>query len=121
MATARTKGSQAPAKSGNLVKGKGNTGPKRGKNLGKSSASRPELVNRITKGDIRRIARRGGVRRISVGVYPCTRDILLGWLEGVVKDALIFMEHAKRQTVRASDVVYALKRRGQNIYGAEVY
>ena len=120
MATARTKGSQAPAKTVQQGKGKGNSGPKRVKNAGKSK-TRPELLGGITKGDIRRLARRGGVKRISTGVYPCTRDILLGWLEGVVKDALIFMEHAKRQTVRASDVVYALKRRGQNIYGAEVY
>ena len=120
MATARTKGSQAPVKGSQQVKGKGNAGPKRAKNAGKAK-TRPELLGQITKGDIRRLARRGGVKRISTGVYPCTRDILLGWLEGVVKDALIFMEHAKRQTVRASDVVYALKRRGQNIYGAEVY
>ena len=101
------------------TKGRGRGAPKRAKN--KQAKSRPELILGITKGDIRRVARRGGVKRISVGIYPLTRDVLISWLSGVVRDSLIFMEHAKRSTVRASDVVYALKRRGQNMYGASVY
>ncbi len=98
--------------------GKGQMGPKRTQKVTKS---RNELVGGITKGDIRRVARRGGVKRVSTGIYPCTRDVLKSWLESVVKDALCFMEHAKRNTVFASDVVYALKRRGQHMYGAEIY
>ena len=107
----------AKAKAG--TQGRGRNGPKRAKN--NKNKTRPELVNGITKGDIRRVARRAGVKRISSTIYPATRDFLLDWLEGVVKDSLIFMEHAKRSTVRSSDVVYALKRRGQNMYGASVY
>ena len=92
------------------TQGRGRNAPKRKAN--KTAKTRPQLVQGISKGDIRRVARRGGVKRISVSIYPYTRDVLVGWLEGVVKDSLIFMEHAKRTTVRASDVVYALKRRG---------
>ena len=98
-----------------IGKGRGQQGAKRNKN--KKAKTRPELLQGITKGDVRRLARRGGVKRISSGIYLCTRDVLLGFLEGVVKDSLVFMEHANRNTVFASDVVYALKRRGQNIYG----
>ena len=101
------------------TQGRGRGAPKRAKN--KQAKTRPELILGITKGDIRRVARRGGVKRISVGIYPYTRDILFSWLQGVVRDSLIFMEHANRLTVRATDVVYALKRRGQNMYGAEIY
>ena len=97
----------------------GRKGPKRKKQVGKRT--RPQLLLGISKGDIRRVARRGGVKRIATGIYPCTRDVLRSWLEGVVSDSLVFMEHAKRSTVRATDVVYALKRRGQNMYGASVY
>ena len=97
----------------------GRKGPMRKKNKG--AKTRTQLLNGISKGDIRRVARRGGVKRISRGIYPCARNALLDWLNGVVKDSLVFMEHAKRSTVRATDVVYALKRRGQNMYGATVY
>ena len=96
-------------------KGTGHQGAKRVKN--KKARTRQELVLGITKGDIRRLARRGGVKRISAGIYPCTRDVLMQWLNKLVKDSIVFMEHANRSTVFASDVVYALKRRGQCIYG----
>ena len=102
-----------------VSKVKGRDGPKRVQN--KTMKTRTELINNITKGDIRRIARRGGVRRLSTGIYPCARDILLSWVQDVVKDSMVFMEHAKRTTVFASDVIYALKRKGQNMYGCEVY
>ena len=93
-----------------IGKGTGNQGAKRTKNT--KDGSNKDLSLGVTKGDIRRVARRAGVRRISTGVYPCTRDILVSWLNDIVKDAMIFMEHAKRTTVFASDVVYALKRQG---------
>ncbi|CAB4427277.1 unnamed protein product [Rhizophagus irregularis] len=61
---------------------------KGGKGLGKGGAKRHRKILRdniqgITKPAIRRLARRGGVKRIS--------------------------EHAKRKTVTSLDVVYALK------------
>ena len=97
------------------AQGTGQQGAKRTKNV--AQKTKDQLRDGVTKGDIRRIARRGGVKRISTGVFPCTRDVLMDWLGNIVRDALIFMEHAKRNTVFASDVVYALKRQGQNIYG----
>ncbi|XP_063984467.1 histone H4, major-like [Diachasmimorpha longicaudata] len=72
---------------------------------------------RLTKPTIRRLARRGGVKRISGGIYDLVRQILRTFLETVIADAVIYTEHAKRKTVTAPDVVYALKRRGRAIYG----
>ena len=79
-------------------------------------SSRPVLEG-ITKPAIRRLARRGGVKRISYYIYDYSRDVLKGFLQGVVKDAITYTEHAKRKTVTAMDVVYALKRQGRTLYG----
>ncbi|XP_054613690.1 uncharacterized protein LOC129170309 [Dunckerocampus dactyliophorus] len=66
----------------------------------------------ITKPAIRRLARRGGVKRISGLIYEETRGVLKVFLENVIRDAVTYTEHAKRKTVTAMDVVYALKRQG---------
>ena len=71
----------------------------------------------ITKPAIRRLARRGGVKRISGLIYDETRTVLKTFLDGVVRDAVTYTEHAKRKTVTAMDVVYALKRQGRTLYG----
>ncbi|EOD11703.1 hypothetical protein EMIHUDRAFT_247782 [Emiliania huxleyi CCMP1516] len=35
----------------------------------------------------------------------------------VIRDAVTYTEHARRKTVTAMDVVYALKRQGRTLYG----
>ena len=67
----------------------------------------------MTRGGIRRLARRGGIKRISDGIYNETRDFVDYFLNEVVKGAAIFAEHAKRKTITAMDVVLALKRNGR--------
>ena len=115
-------------------------------------------IQGITKPAIRRLARRGGVKRISGliyeevrclelevrfagGVIPCqsilcdpsqplslipphsclstqqTRGVLKVFLENVIRDSVTYTEHARRKTVTAMDVVYALKRQGKTLYG----
>merc|ERR1712037_1074699 len=69
-----------------------------------------ESILGITKPAIRRLARRGGVKRISSYIYEETRAVLRSFLENVVRDSVVYTEHAKRKTVTALDVVYALKR-----------
>jgi len=71
----------------------------------------------ITKPAIRRLARRGGVKWISELIYDEARSVLKGFLENIVKDSVTYTEHAKRKTVTALDVIYALKRQGRTIYG----
>ena len=43
--------------------------------------------------------------------------ILQVFLENVIRDAVTYTEHARRKTVTAFDVVYALKRQGRTLYG----
>ncbi|CAI9105258.1 OLC1v1004142C1 [Oldenlandia corymbosa var. corymbosa] len=93
---------------------------KGGKGLGKGGAKRHRKVLRdniqgITKPAIRRLARRGGVKRISGLIYEETRGVLKIFLENVIRDAVTYTEHARRKTVTAMDVVYALKRQGRTL------
>jgi len=92
-----------------------------GKGLGKGGAKRHRKVLRdniqgITKPAIRRLARRGGVKRISGLVYAETRSVLRIFLEKVIRDAVVYTEHARRKTVSAMDICYALKRHGCTLY-----
>ena len=95
---------------------------KGGKGLGKGGAKRHRKVLRdniqgITKPAIRRLARRGGVKRISGLIYEETRGVLKVFLENVIRDSVTYTEHARRKTVTAMDVVYALRRQGKTLYG----
>jgi histone H4 len=103
---------------------------KGGKGLGKGSAKRHRKVLHntnlgVTKPAVRRLARRGGVKRISGLIYNEIRGndgegnngVLGMFLNSVIRDAVTYTEHARRKTVSTEDVVYALKRRGHTIYG----
>jgi len=96
---------------------------KGGKGIGKGAKRHnPKKQSRaniegITKPAIRRLARRGGVKRISTFIYDDSRAVLKNFLESVVRDSVTYTEHAKRKTVTALDVVYALKRQGRTLYG----
>ena len=53
-------------------------------------------------------------------IYFMSKDCILClkvFLENVIRDAVTYTEHAKRKTVTAMDVVYALKRQGRTLYG----
>ncbi|PWA52366.1 hypothetical protein CTI12_AA455670 [Artemisia annua] len=83
------------------------------KGLGKGGAKRHRKVLRdniqgITKPAIRRLARRGDVKRISGLIYEETRGVLKIFLENVIRDVVTYTEHARRKTVTAMDVFYAL-------------
>ena len=74
-------------------------------------------IQGITKPAIRRLARRGGVKRISGLVYEETRAVLRVFLENLLRDSLMYTDHARRTRVTAMDVVHALKRQGKTLYG----
>ena len=46
-------------------------------------------------------------------VKRTSKEVILG----ITKPAVVYTEHAKRKTVTAMDVVYALKRQGRSLYG----
>ncbi|KAK9697925.1 hypothetical protein RND81_08G070100 [Saponaria officinalis] len=75
-----------------------------GKGLGKGGAKRHRKVLRdniqgITKPAIRRLVRRGGVKRIGGLIYEETRGMLKIFLENVIRDTVTYTEHARRKTV----------------------
>ena len=74
-------------------------------------------IDGITKPAIRRLARKGGVKRISGMMYEETRKVLKTFLENVIRDCVTYTEHAQRKTITSVNIVYALKRQGQTLYG----
>jgi histone H4 len=71
----------------------------------------------LSKGDIRRLARRGGVKRIGGMVYEEVGEVLRGFLRRVLHDTIEYAQYARRATVLPKDVVCALKRQGITLYG----
>ncbi|GFP80300.1 histone h4 [Phtheirospermum japonicum] len=94
---------------------------KGGKGLGKGGAKRHrkvlrDIIQGITKPAIRRLASRGGIKRISSLIYEKTSGVLKIFLENVICDVVTYMEHALQKTVTEMDVVYSLKRQGRTLY-----
>ena len=56
-----------------------------------------EEIKGITKPAIRRLARRGGVKRISGLVYEETRSVLKEFLEKIIHDAVTYTEYGRRK------------------------
>lgn len=71
----------------------------------------------VTKGALRRLARRGGVKRISDNSYNAVRQFCDMMMIRVTRDAIVYAQAAKRKTVTAMDVIYALKKNGKTLYG----
>lgn len=124
----RTQPNTRPTLAGKGVMGfKGSMGGKvgsGGKGLGIGGMKRHRKVVRdsvrgITKGDIRRLARRGGVKRLSTQIYDEVRTAMQDRLKLILKDCTVFLDHSKRKTITVSDVIFALKRIGSPIYGFE--
>ncbi|KAI4726604.1 hypothetical protein E4T49_05615 [Aureobasidium sp. EXF-10728] len=109
---ARLSGTAHPAGLGKTATGVG------GKGLGKSTAKRHRKILRdniqgITKGSIRRLARRGGVKRISATIYEEVFSISSVDLLFVLTT---HVETTARKTVTVPDVVFVLNRHGTPIY-----
>ena len=74
-----------------------------------------DSIQGITKPAIIRLARRGGVKRMSGLIYEETRGILKVYLENVLRDAVTYTIHAKRHTVLEKDIREALKTQCREI------
>ncbi|KAJ7046051.1 histone H4 [Mycena alexandri] len=70
-----------------------------------------------TKPTIKRLARRGGVKRISLTMYEETRGCLKQYAQALVRASAIYAGHSYRTTITAADVTHALRRSGTNLYG----
>ncbi|KAK3944933.1 histone-fold-containing protein [Diplogelasinospora grovesii] len=76
-----------------------------------------DTIKGITKPAIRRLARRGGVKRISAGIYDEIRGALKARLEMILKDCVAYCEYRRAKTITVNDVIFTLRRIGKPIYG----
>ncbi|KAI0915044.1 histone-fold-containing protein [Ustulina deusta] len=74
-------------------------------------------IQGITKPAIRRLARRGGVKRISGLIYEAARDALKTRLTEIIRDCVTYTEYRQAKTVTINDVLHSLRRQGRPIYG----
>ncbi|KAF3767753.1 hypothetical protein M406DRAFT_20457, partial [Cryphonectria parasitica EP155] len=65
----------------------------------------------------RRLARRGGVKRISAGIYDDVRAALKDRLTNILRDCITYVEHRHAKTVTVYDVLHALQRIGRPVWG----
>jgi histone H4 len=84
--------------------------------------AKPRTADTIIQGalnrpTIRRLARRGGIKRINSISIDETRSALKIFLTKIIGDSVEFTKHARRSTVIQNDVLYALKRNGKILYG----
>ncbi|KAH8678761.1 histone-fold-containing protein [Tricladium varicosporioides] len=89
----------------------------RGKTFKRHRKLLRDNIQGITKGDIRRMARRGGVKRISSTIYEEARGAIKAYLERVLHDCVAVLEYSSRKTVTVTDVIFTLRRQGRPIYG----
>ena len=76
-----------------------------------------DSIHSISKADFCRMARRGGVQRMSGNVFEESRGVLKIFLEEVIRDAIVYTNYCHQKTVTVMDVIFALKRHGRNLYG----
>lgn len=78
-----------------------------------STSSRKHRIA-LPKPSIRRIAMRGGSRRLKADVYEAFRKALMQeYLLKVVNDAALYATQSRRKTVLARDVANALAAQGR--------
>ncbi|KAE9578131.1 Histone H4 [Colletotrichum fructicola] len=112
-----------PASRGGLGGGKKGTGKvSGGKVLPGQGAKRhrkimKDTIRGITKPAIRRLARRGGVKRISAMIYDDARSALKDRLTGIIRDCITYVEYRGAKTITIHDVIHSLRRLGAPIYG----
>jgi histone H4 len=74
-------------------------------------------ISGITKPAVRRLARRGGVKRVSGQVYFDTRLLMKDYLTKVLNDSNLYADNAQRKTIGVRDILAALRRRNECFYG----
>ncbi|CAG8562702.1 13321_t:CDS:2 [Cetraspora pellucida] len=85
--------------------------------LGRGKAVLRENIKGITKPALRRLARRGGVKRASAGIYEEARNALKHFLKEVLKDVITYVEYKDKKTITVMEMLLALKKRGRTLYG----
>lgn len=76
----------------------------------------PRKKGVVSKGAIKRIARRSGVKRLSSNIVNDSTSALKSFMTQVIKDAILYTELGKRKTVTNTDILMALKRNSATLY-----
>lgn len=109
---ARKGGSKKSTTAG--VKAKGGAG----KAVKRVQANKRDNIAGITNPAIRRIARRGGIKRVSKAVFNESRGIMTNFMNTIIRDAVAVTEASGKKTVSMEDVHYSLQRNGRTLYGS---
>jgi histone H3/H4 len=130
-ASAAATASEEPEKKAVVAAGRDK--PKGGKGLGKDNKlpapkrhgkkGQPKKANIdavLCGRALRGLARRGNVRRMSIGSVAEMKIQLKSFLELIARDAVLITSHAKRVTVTPDDVAYALKRNNLTLWGGGI-
>jgi histone H4 len=86
------------------------------KSKAKSSAAPVAPYEPLKVPALKRLARRGGIKRLSGDTYVEARKVLKDYLRGVIKDSVNVTAYAKRKTVTSGDVMFALTQKKQTLY-----
>lgn len=70
----------------------------------------------IGRNDVRRIARRGGTKRMRTGFTEEVNTQLRDYLRKLVHDAAAIVDMRGKKTVRLEDVLHVLQKNGQTMY-----
>ena len=70
----------------------------------------------IGRNDVKRIARRGGTKRMRQGFTAEVNEQLRAYLQTVLQDTTAIAEMRGKKTVRLEDVLHVLERRGYPMY-----
>ena len=54
---------------------------------------------------------------MTTAMYDEVRGVMQVYLEKIIRTAMTYTTHARRKTVTALDIVYALKYHGKTLYG----
>ncbi|KAF9035257.1 hypothetical protein BJ165DRAFT_659764 [Panaeolus papilionaceus] len=94
------------------------------KGLGVKTTTRHRRISRCSNAivevrnpSIRRLGRRGGVKRLEGSMCVESKAAMGYRLRDVVRDAIAYTEYENRRTISAQDVVRALQRSGIKLYG----
>jgi histone H4 len=109
--------SKSPQAAVGLGRGKGGKGLAFGGGAKRHRKLSRDNIKGITVPAMKRLARRGGVKRISRSSYEQIRERLKEFLGKVVGNAVTISEYSKRKTVTTKDVVFALKKLNRPLYG----
>ena len=69
-------------------------------------------IDGISKPALQRILRRAGVKRIKCQMYDELRSIMKRYMENIIKNIVVFVEHDRRKTIQMEDLTAALEING---------